>query len=345
MFRARFVLRCLLAGFILSISTFSSASAADHFIVEGTEITGTEEVPFVELGDSLMLETTVAKTEVVFSCEDAVSKGDFESEGKSKREIALKDCTVYELSKGKAVSLTACTVVTPIEYKDTSVLIPNYEEEMLPNGETFFTLEVTGKTCAIEGKYAVTGYEVCETPAAEFEKVFHDEICTPAGSELEVGKNTGGRFSGRGGRGGRGGGGGGGSIDIGGIAQGVGSIFQGIGNMVGNTSGRSSSNTRSSLVVTPSDELHFGNILNTKIKVGFKLIGDSGVSYTTTRITPEPAASYGIENEANCIGVLMVGGVTCEFELKLLAINSPNGRLKVTFSNGGHNIYATLFSS
>jgi hypothetical protein len=48
-------------------------------------------------------------------------------------------------------------------------------------------IEITGEKCALKGKYKITGSQICAMPEAEFEKVLHHVICTPAGSKLVFG--------------------------------------------------------------------------------------------------------------------------------------------------------------
>jgi hypothetical protein len=187
MSKVKVVLLGLFAVFAVSAVTASMASA-HAFKVEKSEFTtGSEAIE----GDSFSgkLETTIAKLSISLQCEEDVSgPSEIKPKGESKGSLEFKNCFVVEDKEGKRGFVTTCEVKEPVvaEFKDllTEHSIDEYKGSKEPTKEIFTELELKGASCALKGKYPVKGFQVCATPEAEFEKVIHESICTPAGSKL-----------------------------------------------------------------------------------------------------------------------------------------------------------------
>jgi hypothetical protein len=181
------------AGALLMLSAIgsSSASAAHMFSVEGTEIKSAETAEVVGLYDRI--EMTVASTKVAFTCRENASPVKLETSGKSLGKLNYSDCALDEVtSKGIESLLTTCTVTEPIEFKTKGELIGTkgpVEVELRPEtGTLFTTLELTGASCALKGKYEVGGSQICSLPGVEVTADDHEVACAESGSKLEVKK-------------------------------------------------------------------------------------------------------------------------------------------------------------
>ncbi len=197
--RVRHLLVAMIAVF--AFSAVAAASASAHaFFVKGVEVkaeekfetTGTSSSP---IQSPAKLQSIVGGVKVVIECESDVFKDTIEKEGKTTATVKWGGCTVWEIKAGKKTHLTTCKVTEPIEaknLKDKLITGPGgvVEEEFEPetSGGTFTTIEITG--CALEGKYKVTGIQVCSLPNGEIEGYAHEIVCTPTGSKLKFGAES-----------------------------------------------------------------------------------------------------------------------------------------------------------
>ncbi len=191
MSRVKIVLLSLLTVFAVSAAASATASAGTTHIykIEGTPLATTEGIE----GDSLTggLETKIAKTNIVLICQEDIVTGKIEKEGKSAAEIKFKNCYLVEKNKeGKKTFLTACSLAEPVKAEATDELTEHSLDTFTGSGakEKFAELEIKGEGCVLNGKYEVTGSQVCAIPESEFEKAVHVLICTPAGSKLVFAK-------------------------------------------------------------------------------------------------------------------------------------------------------------
>jgi hypothetical protein len=192
MSKIKVVLLGLFAVFAVSAGTAATASATHVFKVEATEL-GSGAIPVTEAieADSFSgkMETTISGLSISVQCEEDVSgASEIKKNGESKGVIEFKSCFVLEKSKtGTRVFITACEVGEAVKAKFNDVLTEHSIDEYKGSGEeeVFVELSLKGSSCAIKGTYKVKGSQVCATPEAEFEKVIHESICTPAGSKLK----------------------------------------------------------------------------------------------------------------------------------------------------------------
>jgi hypothetical protein len=190
MSKVKVVLLGLFAVFAVSAATAGTASAAHVFKVEATEL-GFGSIPATEAieADSFSgkMETTIAKLPVSVQCEEDVSgPSEIKTGGASKGSLEFKNCFMLENKKGKREFLAACTVQEPViaEFKDQLTEHSLDEYKGAGAAELFVEIKIKGATCAVASSDSVKGSQVCATPEAEFEKVIHESICTPAGSNL-----------------------------------------------------------------------------------------------------------------------------------------------------------------
>jgi hypothetical protein len=190
MAKSRFGLLAVLAATVASMIVPSCASAHAYFI-EGKELTSNETVEVAGTEDGM--EFTAGSTKVIMICGNNASVGKLEASGKSVVELYLGSCTLDEVgSKGSETFLEACTVAEPVEFKTKGELIGTkgpVEVELKPEtGTLFTTLELTGASCALKGKYEVSGSQICSQPDGEAQNIDHELLCTESGGKLEIGK-------------------------------------------------------------------------------------------------------------------------------------------------------------
>ncbi len=194
MTRAKVAMLGLLAVFALSASASAVASAATHiYRVEGTELK--ENLKVEGSGPAGGLETTVAKLHIVLDCQEDVIAGEIKNnkgKGESIGKIEFRNCDFYKSEKGRKVPLTACGVAEGLKAEATDELTEHGQDLFRGVGpnEKFAEFEITGESCAIDGRFEVIGSQLCTIPEAEFEKVVHGLICTPPGSKLLFGKEA-----------------------------------------------------------------------------------------------------------------------------------------------------------
>jgi hypothetical protein len=185
MSRFKVLVVSLLAVFAVSAAASATASAAHVYLIEQTELLSSEAVE--DQGQNSKLEIKLLGVPLFLQCQEELSTGVFKPKGESTFRIEFKNCYVVENSNGKKIFLVNCAVVEPIIAEGTDQLIEHSVDEFKGKEGVFATLELTGEKCVPKGKYKVTGSQVCATPEAEFEKVLHHLICTPAGSKLVFG--------------------------------------------------------------------------------------------------------------------------------------------------------------
>jgi hypothetical protein len=189
MSRFKVLVVSLLAVFAVSAAASATASAAHVYLIEQTELLSSEAVE--DQGQNSKLETKILKIPIFLQCQEELSTGSIKTKGESTFRIEFKNCYVVENNNGKKVFLVACGVAEPALAEGTDQLtehsVDEFKGELKGEKGVFAELELIGEKCALKGKYKVTGAQVCATPEAEFEKVLHHLICTPAGSKLVFG--------------------------------------------------------------------------------------------------------------------------------------------------------------
>lgn len=181
--RVKHLLLAILAVFAVSAGVSASASAHEFF-VEGKAVTGTERFEFTSTSGTSTLE---AESLAIIECKKDTDKGFLEAKGATIVTIKYTECKVFGPKK-EAEPL--CKVTEPIEVIAADHLtIFEYKLGDLFEPETsaiFATIEITGAECLLKGKYEVTGKQQCKLPEAETEKVTHEVVCEPPGSELHL---------------------------------------------------------------------------------------------------------------------------------------------------------------
>jgi hypothetical protein len=194
MSRFKVLVVSLLAVFAVSAAASATASAAHVYLIEQTELLSSEAVE--DQGQNSKLEAKLLGVPIFIQCQEELSTGVFKPAGASTFRIEFKNCYMVENSNGKKIFLVNCAVrgsatAEAIVAEGTDQLIEHsvdeFKGELNKEKGLFAELELTGEKCVLKGKYKVTGNQVCATPEAEFEKVLHHLICTPAGSKLVFG--------------------------------------------------------------------------------------------------------------------------------------------------------------
>jgi hypothetical protein len=189
MTRVRVVLLGLLAVFAVSAVASSTASAAHVYLIEQTELLSSEAIE--DQGQNTKLETRILNISVFIQCQEELSSGVIKPKGESTFKIEMKNCYLAENNNGKKVFLPGCTPVEPIIIEGTDQLIEHsvdeFKGELKGEKGVFASIELTGEKCVLKGKFKISGAQTCAIPEAEFEKVLHHLICTPAGSKLVFG--------------------------------------------------------------------------------------------------------------------------------------------------------------
>jgi hypothetical protein len=189
MSRFKVLVVSLLAVFAVSAAASATASAAHVYLIEQTELLSSEAVE--DQGQNSKLETKLLGLPIFLQCQEELSTGVFKPKGESTFRVEFKNCYLVENSNGKKIFLVNCTVAEPIIAEGKDQLIEHSVDEFKGEfkGEKGLYTEITieGAKCVLTSKQKVTGAQVCATPEAEFEKVLHHLICTPAGSKLVFG--------------------------------------------------------------------------------------------------------------------------------------------------------------
>jgi hypothetical protein len=189
MTRVRVVLLSLLAVFAVSAVASSTASAAHVYLIEQTELLSSEAIE--DQGQNMKLETKILNVPIFIQCQEELSTGTIKPKGESTFRIEMKNCYLVENNNGKKVFLPGCPIAEPIIAEGLDLLIEHsvdeFKGELNKEKGLFASVELTSEKCALKGKYKITGAQICAIPEAEFEKVLHHLICTPAGSKLVLG--------------------------------------------------------------------------------------------------------------------------------------------------------------
>ncbi len=195
MAKTKSILLCLLALLSMSAVASSSASAGTHnFIIEGTEIKGTEEIEqtgqfgdnpdFRRNMDGDKLEYTIGGIRVIQECRTSTYRVILGANGVSSQWKFLgQACTMREFVGGREI-ITPCIATEKDEGNDLLTAAGNDQLKPLEKSEIFGTVELEG--CALAGKYEIKGEESCAIPEAMFEKAIHTMICTSTGSSLKI---------------------------------------------------------------------------------------------------------------------------------------------------------------
>jgi hypothetical protein len=189
MSRVKIVLLSLLAVLAVSSVASTTASAAHVFLIEQTELLSSEAVE--SQGQNIKLETNVLGLRLYLQCQEELMIGSIKPKGESTFRIELKNCYSVENNDGKKNFITNCISGEPVILEGKDLLIEHGVDELkgeLKGEKGVFTeAEIKGEKCVFKGKYKATGSQVCAVPEAEFEKILHHLICTPAGSKLVFG--------------------------------------------------------------------------------------------------------------------------------------------------------------
>jgi hypothetical protein len=159
-----------------------------------------EKVEVEDISRVSKLESPIAKLPVYIECDEDLAgptSNVLEEKGKSTGKDEFKNCNVFENSKGKRVALTGCTVKEPIVMEFTGALIEHGIDELKGKAaeETFAELKIEGEKCTLKGTYKLKGAELCSISEAEYRKMSHEFLCTPAGGKLKLGAETAQLFS------------------------------------------------------------------------------------------------------------------------------------------------------
>jgi hypothetical protein len=139
-----------------------------------------------------LLTGTVGIVEVKIHCPKDDIHLFLELLGKTKGLILFLQCTVVKPATGCLLH------PSDIHVKFTDLLVGHPltpEDEFTGEGtnETFATLNIeheSGKTCAVEGNFSVTGKQKCGLPEFGTPLVVHDIDCKKSGSNLKLGENA-----------------------------------------------------------------------------------------------------------------------------------------------------------
>jgi hypothetical protein len=192
MSKTKVILLGLLAAFAVCAISSTTASAATHeFKVEGKEIT--EKIPYDQVTRNLRIFFTQGHKLYYQYCPEDTARGNFIPPNKDEEEIVAFNCQVFDLENGKKVFQPQCVVKEKKEilFAKTEQIAHGIDQFKGSETEEKFgeiTFEKGTEACAIEGTYKLKGEILCAMPEAEFEKVLHEFICTPAGSNIKLQK-------------------------------------------------------------------------------------------------------------------------------------------------------------
>jgi hypothetical protein len=197
MSRARVILMGLLG--VLAVSAFVAPSAlanpGHYYLVEQKTLETSEAIE--DQGQNAQLEASVMGLGIGIVCQEELSTGTVfnnakEKQGESTFEIKYTNCYLFVNENGKkGYGINHfCKVREPIVASGKDKLTAHSLDEFENPGGFFTTIvieKVEKETCVETGEFPVTGTQLCAIPHAEYEKILHHLICTPAGSHLVFG--------------------------------------------------------------------------------------------------------------------------------------------------------------
>jgi hypothetical protein len=197
--RIKLVMLSLLAASALC-AVASAAASAHEFKVEGNPIgAGEKEESQAESGITLL---EVAGKKVLIWCQEDtgydINKSlSIEEKGKSKFELEMRSCILWENKEGRKVQPPECKIV---EKRPLAAVVIKGTDELIGLGEDEFkvasgTLVLEGAKCPLEHESEITGSTVCALPEGALELVLHRIVCTAATSKLKVGTEPAALFS------------------------------------------------------------------------------------------------------------------------------------------------------
>lgn len=134
---------------------------------------------------------------VLIRCEKDTFTATLKAGGASEGEVKFTGCRVLTENESVLKERPECIVKEPIEFKFTDRLIETgkqaFSDEfkgILESGKTFVEITIENKgteKCPVADTAKVTGTQTCPIPKAEEPLVTHEIVCTPTGSNLELG--------------------------------------------------------------------------------------------------------------------------------------------------------------
>lgn len=168
-----------------SHATWSASGA--HWVVEGAELVKESRNLEASLGTT-KLETTIVGVKITIECDANKFVGSkIEAEGKSKGEMVWEKCTT---------NAAKCTVNETFKFKVKDQIVKKEagapEDEFKPEtGEIFTEITLSGKECALTGKYKLEGNTIAALPSGEKQQVLHEiSFSKTGGGKLTIGGNT-----------------------------------------------------------------------------------------------------------------------------------------------------------
>jgi hypothetical protein len=170
----KLLLVSMLAVFAVGAVASSSASAHE-FLIEGAPVAATTKVT-----DTSGVSKLEGVALVTIECNKDTSTGTIEPEGDSTANVKFTEC--------KVVGAATCKVTEPVEFNviDELTIFKQAAGELFEPASGFTFVEITVTGCSLEGKYKAKGKQQCELPEGEVEKVEHNVVCKPEGSELKL---------------------------------------------------------------------------------------------------------------------------------------------------------------
>ena len=155
-------------------SEFAPHSTHEFIVKEGTLPSAVE-----GSGSTSKLGAEILKTKLVITCKKDKITGEIEKEAKSKATLLLSECEIE--------GMKACTVPN-LEIKTSNHITGTLvsENEFKPAGGEVF-VEIGIESCALSGKYKVTGTQTCKLPGGEISTTSHEIKCTSTGGKLKLG--------------------------------------------------------------------------------------------------------------------------------------------------------------
>ncbi len=180
-------MRLILLG-VLGVALAGTVGAASAS-AEGYEVSGGTLPEKMEGSRGVAKwKSTLAKAEIVVTCNGSKTHGEFKEKGVSKGETVFDEC-----SAGNSKETFGNCEVPNIDFKYLAQLDDNtkgeVQEEYSPESSTKSEVEIEiknkgEKTCAEKGKYPIQGTQACELPKAEELAKEHEIKCAASSGEL-----------------------------------------------------------------------------------------------------------------------------------------------------------------
>jgi hypothetical protein len=190
MLRLRYSTLCLAVACCAGLIATASAGAAEaetRYYVEGAEVATPE--TFDAVVGPVQVNTEIGGVKQIVECASNSYSGSLEAEGAVTSTLTLKDCSLYEVSKGVKSASADCTVAVSQQTTTRTILVTMADATVLTTtiGATMTLGSRAGTTCMLAAEYKIAGTAIgVFSPEGTVEGTEHLLTYTSQGSKLTI---------------------------------------------------------------------------------------------------------------------------------------------------------------